>query len=147
MNNDDARDRLNLARQSQRRAARSGALATVVGTAVFLVAVTAVVDLDMLWLLGLVMLGFVALSLARPVRLRLNWSDRLGVALLATSIVAVIAAYVLAQALLRSLDWTAPNTLSALVAGVVLFAACTPALVRLATRSTPTDGQVQLNNA
>lgn len=134
MNHEETRRRLDLARQNQMRAARSGALRTALVMAVLLVAVAVVVDLDMLWLLSLVVLGFVGLSLARPMRLRLDWSDRSGVVLLIVSIVAVVVAYVLTQTFVRSLEWTAPNTLSALVAALVLFVACTPILIRLATR-------------
>lgn len=147
MNNDDAQKNLDLAREGQRRAARTGALAAAAVTAVMIIAYAAVVDLDMLWLLGVVTLAVVVLSVARPIRLRLDWSDRRGVVLFVASILAVIGVYVATQALVRALDWAAPNTISALIAAVVIFVVCAPALVRLATRREPLDGGVRRGDA
>ncbi|WP_431031095.1 hypothetical protein [Plantibacter sp. RU18] len=133
MNEEDARNRLSASRDASHRSARQGALGTAVITAALVIALGAVVDLEMLWLLGLVVLGFVALSVARPLKLRLDWSDRRGMLLFAASGLAVIAAYLLTQWLARSVGWVAPNTISAFASAVVIFAACLPALARLAT--------------
>lgn len=147
MNSEDAQNRLTLARQGQRRSARWGAFGTAAITAVLVIALGVVIDLDMLWLLGLVALGFVGLSVARPLQLRLNWSDRIGVVLLVASGFAVVAAYLLTQFLTRSSEWDAPNTLSSLVAALVIFIACMPALVRLATPGVPVSRQARPGNA
>lgn len=141
MDHEDAQDRLNQARDASRRSARQGALTTAILTAVLIIALGVVVDLDMVWLLGLVAIGFVALSLARPVKLRLDWADRTGVLLLTASGVAVAVVYVVTQWIARSAGVSAPNTVSAIVAAVVVFAACLPALVRLATGSTSLGGR------
>lgn len=147
MNHDDAQDRLNAARDASRRAARQGALGTAVITSVLIIALGVVVDLDMLWLLGLVALGFVALSVSRPLKLRLDWSDRLGTLLLTMSGVVVAAVYVLVQWAARSADLVAPNTVSALAAAVVVFAVCLPALVRLASGGPSVGGRPRTGDA
>ncbi|TKK00036.1 hypothetical protein PlfCFBP13513_12060 [Plantibacter flavus] len=141
MDHEDAQGRLNQARDASHRSARQGALTTAILTAVLIIALGVVVDLDMVWLLGLVAIGFVALSLARPVKLRLDWSDRTGVLLLTASGVAVAVVYVVTQWIARSAGVSVPNTVSALVAAVVVFAVCLPALVRLANGSTPLRGR------
>ncbi|SKC35776.1 hypothetical protein [Plantibacter cousiniae (nom. nud.)] len=141
MDHEDAQDRLNQARDASRRSARQGAFTTAILTAVLIIALGVVVDLDMVWLLGLVAIGFVALSLARPVKLRLDWSDRTGVLLLTASGVAVAVVYVVTQWIARSAGVSVPNTVSAVVAAVVVFAVCLPALVRLAIGSTPLGGR------
>jgi len=141
MDHEDAQDRLNQARDASHRSARQGALTTAILTAVLIIALGVVVDLDMVWLLGLVAIGFVALSLARPVKLRLDWSDRTGVLLLTASGVAVAVVYVVTQWIARSAGVSVPNTVSAVVAAVVVFAVCLPALVRLANGSTPLGGR------
>jgi len=141
MDHEDAQDRLNQARDASRRSARQGALTTAILTAVLITALGVVVDLDMVWLLGLVAVGFVALSLARPVKLRLDWADRTGVLLLTASGVAVAVVYVVTQWIARSAGVSVPNTVSAVVAAGVVFAVCLPALVRLANGSTPLGGR------
>lgn len=141
MDHEDAQDRLNQARDASRRSASQGALTTAILTAVLIIALGVVVDLDMVWLLGLVAIGFVAVSLARPVKLRLDWSDRTGVLLLTASGVAVAVVYVATQWIARSAGVSVPNTVSAVVAAVVVFAVCLPALVRLANGSTPLGGR------
>ncbi len=146
MNNDDARNQLNLVRQTELRSARWGAFGTAFVAAVFVIATGVVIDLDMLWLLGLVVLGFVGLSVARPVRLRLDWSDRVGVSLLVVGVIAVIAAYLLTQSLVRSFELSAPNTLSAFAAALVIFGVCFPVLVRLAARGVSAGQQGRLGN-
>ena len=133
MNNHDALDSLNSARAAARRSARRGAFATAVIAASLIIAIGVVVDLEMLWLLALVVLGYVGLSVARPLKLRLNWSDRTGAVLFVASALAAVAVYLLVQALARSATWPTPNTVSALAAAGMIFLACLPALVRLAT--------------
>lgn len=82
MSNADARNQLNLVRRNEHHSARGGAFGTASIAAALVLATGVVIDLDMLWLLGLVVLGFVGLSVARPLRLRLDWSDRVGMSLL-----------------------------------------------------------------
>ncbi|MBF4567170.1 hypothetical protein ITJ57_00195 [Plantibacter sp. VKM Ac-2880] len=147
MDHEDAQDRLNQARDASRRSARQGALTTAILTAVLIIALGVVVDLDMVWLLGLVAIGFVAMSLARPVRLRLDWSDRTGVLLLTASGVAVAVVYVVTQWIARSAGVPVPNTVSAVVAAVVVFAACLPALARLANGSATRGGRLGSRDA
>lgn len=147
MNSEDAQDRLSIAREASRRSARRGAVATAAITAVLVIALGVVVDLEMPWLLGLVALGFVGLSVARPVKLRLNWSDRTGAVLLVASGLVAVAVYLLMQWLTRSAGWDAPNTFSALAASVVILVACLPALMRLATRVTPIGRTAELGDA
>lgn len=132
----DPHDRLILARQLERRSAWRGAFWAAALFALLVVALGVVVDLDVLWLAGLVVLGFVGLSLARPLRLRIDWTDHLGVGLVTAGGVVAVVAYVMMQFLARSIEWTAPNTLSGFAAALVIFAICLPALARLATRGT-----------
>ncbi len=146
MSSEDARNRLNLVRQTERRSARRGAFGTASVAATLVIATGVVIDIDMLWLLGLVVLGFVGLSVARPVRLRLDWSDRVGVSLLVAGGLTVVASYLLAQSPVRSFEWGAPNTLSACAATLVIFVACLPVLVRLATRGVAAGQQGRLSN-
>jgi hypothetical protein len=134
MSNDDARNRLNLVHRVEHRSARLGAIGTAACIAVLVIAAAVVVDLEMLWLLGLVVIGFVGLFAARPLRLRLDWSDRFGVGLLVAAGLLTVATYLVVQFIIRSMDSSIPNTLSALAAAVVIFGACLPALIRLATR-------------
>lgn len=135
MSNADARNQLNLVRRNEHHSARGGAFGTASIAAALVLATGVVIDLDMLWLLGLVVLGFVGLSVARPLRLRLDWSDRVGMSLLVVGGgLVVVAAYLLTQSLVRSFDSGAPNTLSACAATLAIFVVCLPVLVRLATR-------------
>lgn len=147
MNSEDAQDRLTLAREASRRSAHRGAVATAAITAVLVIALGVVVDLEMPWLLGLVVFGFVGLSVARPVKLRLDWSDRVGAVLLVASGLLAVAVYLLVQWLTRSAGWDAPNTFAALAAAAVILVACLPALMRLATRVTPIGRTAELGDA
>ena len=131
---EDAGGRLETVRRLERRSARRGALGAICAATALLVALGVVVDLERLWLAGLVGLGFVGLTMARPVRLRLDWSDSRGAALVIVSFLGVIAVYLVMQYVARSLGWSAPNTASALTAAVMMFAVSLPALSRLATR-------------
>ena len=146
MSNEDARNQLNLVRRTERLSARGGAFGTASIAAVLVLATGVVIDLDMLWLLGLVVLGFIGLSVARPIRLRLDWSDRVGVSLLIVGGLVVVAAYLLTQSLVRSFDSGAPNTLSACAATLAIFVVCLPVLVRLATRRLSPGQQRRLGN-
>lgn len=130
---DDAGGRLEIVRRLERRSAQRGAFGAICAAAALLVALGVVIDLEQLWLAGLVGLGFVGVTMARPVRLRLDWSDSRGAVLVIVSFLAVIAAYLVMQYIARSADWSAPYTASALAAAVMMFVACLPALSRLAT--------------
>lgn len=129
---DDAGGRLETVRRLESRSARRGAFGAVCAAAALLVALGVVIDLEQLWLAGLVGLGFVGLMTARPVRLRLDWSDARGAVLVIASFLAVIAAYLVMQYIARAVQWSAPNTASALAAAVLMFLVCLPALSRLA---------------
>lgn len=134
MNGNEAEQRLATARSIGLRSAQRGAFAAALAGAALVTALGAVVDLEMLWLMALVALGFIGLSVVRPVRLRLDGSDRIGIALLAAGVAAAVAANLLVQLLARSQDWPAPNTLAGLASAVLVLAACQPALRRLASR-------------
>lgn len=133
MNENEAEQRLATARSIGLRSAQRGARAAALAGAALVTALGAVVDLEMLWLMALVALGFIALAIIRPVRLRLHGSDRIGIALLTAAVAAAVAANLLVQLLARSQDWLAPNTLGALASAVLVLAACQPAMRRLAS--------------
>ncbi len=133
MDANDAEQRLATARSIGRRSARRGAFAAAVAGAALVTALGAVVDLEMLWLLALVALGFIGLAVIRPVRLRLDGSDRIGIVLLIAAVAAAVVANLLVQLLARSQDWLAPNTLAGLASAVLVLAAFQPALRRLAS--------------
>ena len=130
----DASEQLLLVRQLERRSARRGALVAAILLAVLIIAIGAVTDLEMLWLFAFVAIGYVAVSMARPLKLRLDWSDRLGVTFLVLAVLAVAATYIGVQFVARSLEFSAPNTGSGLVAALMVFVAVLPALVRLSSR-------------
>ncbi|GAA2177733.1 hypothetical protein GCM10009847_05000 [Leucobacter tardus] len=142
MDEPEAQNQLNLIRRAQHKSARHGALLATVAMASLVLAIAVVVDLEMIWLLGIVVLGFVGAAAARPLRLRLNWSDRFGICLLALTIVTTFGVYVLVQQVARSLEWPAPNTISAFSAAFLILTAGLPVLMRLALH-TPRTGEPQ----
>ncbi|MDN6533990.1 MAG: hypothetical protein L0K63_06925 [Yaniella sp.] len=92
----------------------------------------------MVWLSGLIVLGQASLWAARPLRSRLDWSDRVGTWLVVGGGILVTAAYIAVQFPLRSAGVTTPNTMGALAAVVVILLVCRAGLQRLksATDST-----------
>ncbi|MDP3951974.1 hypothetical protein [Microbacterium sp.] len=132
MNSDEASARLVEVRRLGRLSAKSGAWATSIAVSVAVLAIGVVVDLEMLWLLGLVALGLVGLWAARPLRSRLAWSDRGGAWLVVGGAVLALVADVAVQFPVRAAGWAAPNTMGALVAVVVILIFCRAGLQRLA---------------
>lgn len=92
----------------------------------------------MVWLSGLSVLGQASLWAARPLRSRLDWSDRVGTWLVVGGRILVIAAYIAVRFPLRSAGVTTPNTMGAFAAVVVILLVCRAGLQRLksATDST-----------
>ena len=92
----------------------------------------------MVWLFGLSVLGQASLWAARPLRSRLDWSDRVGTWLVVGGGILVIAAYIAVRFPLRSAGVTTPNTMGAFAAVVVILLVCRAGLQRLksATDST-----------
>jgi ABC-type enterochelin transport system permease subunit len=141
MNSDDAAARLARVDEVRGMSAKTGAWITSLAVAVAVVAIGVVVDLEMLWLLGLVVLGLVGLWAVRPLRSRLQWSDRVGTALVVGGAVLALVADIAVQFPVRAAGWAAPNTIGALAAAVVILLVCRAGLQRLATAApTPASG-------
>lgn len=138
MDSSEAADRLAQARRTNRLSARSGAWVTALAVSVALVAAGVVVDLDMVWLVGLVVLGLVGLWAVHPLRSRLDWSDRAGTWLLVVGALLALAAGIAVQFPARAAEWPVPNTIGALAAAVVILLVCRPGLQRLANTSAQT---------
>lgn len=84
----------------------------------------------MVWLSGLIVLGLASLWAARPLRSRLDWSDRAGMWLVVGGGNLAIAAYVAAQFPLPLAGVTTANTMGALAAVVVILLVCRAGLQR-----------------
>lgn len=133
MNSDDAAARLARVNEVRGMSAKTGAWTTSLAVAVAVVAIGVVVDLEMLWLLGLVVLGLVGLWVVRPLRSRLQWSDRAGTALVVGGAALALVVDIAVQFPVRAAGWAAPNTIGALAAAVVILLVCRAGLQRLAT--------------
>jgi hypothetical protein len=109
----------------------------VLAAAAGAVAIGATMDLDMVWLVGLVVLALAAM--VGPQRERLfseSTGGRRAAAALAVIVVAV-AADVLVQALVRNEDWAAPNTWGGVAAALVILAAGALSHARAGRRTRP----------
>lgn len=140
MDSDEAADRLAQAHRLNRLSAKRGAWITAIVTSIAVLAIGAVVDLNMVWLAGLIVLGLAGLWTARPLRSRLDWSNRVGACLVVGGGILAIATYIVVQFPLRSAEVTTPNTIGALAAGVVILVVCRAGLQRLAS-ATPSTGK------
>ncbi|WP_198671756.1 hypothetical protein [Desertihabitans aurantiacus] len=106
-------------------------------------AVGVVVDLELVWLSGLVALGVAGLWAARPLRPRLDWSDRIGSGLVVGGAVLAVIAYIGVQLAVRAAGWPAPHTCSALAAAVVVLLVCRAGLQRLASPAAGARGRTR----
>lgn len=120
-----------------RLSAKSGAWGTSLAVSAAVLAIGVVVDVGVLWLLGLVVLGLVGLWALRPLRSRLTWSDRFGAWLVVGGAVLALVVDVAVQFPVRAAGWPAPNTIGALAAVVVILTFCRAGLQRLASAAAP----------
>lgn len=146
MDHNEAAARLTETHRLARLSAKSGAWIMTITASVAVLAIGVVADLDMLWLSGLVVLGLAGMWAARPLRSRLDWSDRIGAWLVGGGAVLAIAAYIAVQFPARASDWAAPNTIGALAASIVILVLCRAGLQHMAIPPHPTshtarDGQ------
>lgn len=139
MDSNEAASRLAEVHRINRLSARKGAWATSLVVFVAALAIGAVLDLDMVYLSGLVVLATIALLSIRSIRPRLTWTDRVGVWMLGGGIVLAIAVYIAVQFPVRAAGWLAPNTIGALAAVVVILVLCRAGLQRLAGASAAGD--------
>lgn len=139
MDSNEAASRLAEVHRINRLSARKGAWATSLVVSVAALAIGAVLDLDMVYLSGLVVLATIALLSIRSIRPRLTWTDRVGVWMLGGGIVLAIAVYIAVQFPVRAAGWLAPNTIGALAAVVVILVLCRAGLQRLAGASAAGD--------
>lgn len=137
MDSDEAAARLAEVQRMNRLSARSGAWSTSLAVSAAVLAIGVVVDLDMVWLSALVVLGLMALWAVRPLRSRLTWSDRIGAWLIGGGAVLALGANIAVQFPVRAAGWTAPNTIGAFAAAVIILIFCRAGLQRLAGASVP----------
>lgn len=135
MDSNEAANRLAQVHRMNRLSARKGAWATSLVLSVAALVIGAALDLDMIYLLGLVVLAVVGLFSIRSIRPRLTWSDRRGAWLVGGGAVLALAAYVAVQFPARAAGWIAPNTIGALAAVIVILVCCRVGLQRLASAS------------
>jgi hypothetical protein len=131
MDADEAAGRLAEVQRVNRRSAAFGAWVTVAVVSVAVLAMGVVNDLEMVWLSGLIVLGVVGLWMVRPLRSRVDWSDRAGAWLVGGGGVLAVVAYVGVQIPVRAAGWEAPNTLGAVAAVVVILVLCRAGLERV----------------
>ncbi|RKN68910.1 hypothetical protein D7252_15890 [Microbacterium sp. CGR2] len=142
MDSHEAAARLEEVRRMSRLSALSGAWVTSLAISVAVIAIGVVVDVDMLWLLGLVVLGLVGMWAVRPLRSRLRWSDRVGAWLIIGGAVLALLANIAVQFPVRAAELPAPNTVGALASAVVILTICRAGLQRLvSTAPTATAGR------
>ncbi len=143
MDSEEAAARLARTDRSTRLSARSGAWLTAAVVSAAVLAVGVVVDLELVWLSGLVALGVAGLWAARPLRPRLDWSDRIGSGLVVGGAVLAVIAYIGVQLAVRAAGWPAPHTCSALAAAVVVLLVCRAGLQRLASPAAGARGRTR----
>ncbi|MGV0156342.1 hypothetical protein ACSW29_23685 [Rhodococcus sp. GB-02] len=141
MDSNEAANRLAEVRRMNRLSARKGARGTSLVLSVAALAIGAVLDLDMMYLSGLVVLAVVGLLSIGSIRPRLTWSDRGGAWLVGGGAVLALAAYIAVQFPVRAAGWIAPNTIGALAAVVVILIFCRAGLQRLASASTAAESR------
>lgn len=139
MDSDEAANRLAEVHRMNRLSAGKGAWVTSLVLSVAALAIGAVLDRDMVYLSGLVVLAAVGLLSIRSVRLRLIWSDRAGAWMVGGGAVLALAAFVAVQFPARAAGWSAPNTIGALAAAAVILVFCRAGLQRLARASTAVE--------
>ena len=135
MDSNEAARRLAEVQRVNRLSARRGAWVTSLVVSAAALAIGVVLDMDMVYLSGLIVLGVVGLLSIRSIRPRLTWSDRIGAWLVGGGAVLALAAYVAVQFPVRAAGWIAPNTIGALAAIVVILVFCRAGLQRLANAS------------
>ena len=141
VDSNEAANHLAEVRRMNRLSARKGARATSLVLSVAALAIGAVLDLDMMYLSGLVVLAVVGLLSIGSIRPRLTWSDRGGVWLVGGGAVLALAAYIAVQFHVRAAGWIAPNTIGALTAVLVILIFCRAGLQRLASASTAAESR------
>lgn len=139
MDSKEAADRLAEVRRVNILSTRKGAWVTSLVVSAAALVIGAALDLDMIYLLGLVVLGAIGLLSIRSIRPRLTWSDRVGAWLVGGGAVLALAVYVAVQFPLRAAGWIAPNTVGAVAAVVVVLIVCRAGLQRLARASTAVE--------
>jgi hypothetical protein len=139
MDSKEAADRLAEVRRVNILSARKGAWVTSLVVSAAALVIGAALDLDMIYLLGLVVLGAIGLLSIRSIRPRLTWSDRVGAWSVGGGAVLALAVYVAVQFPLRAAGWIAPNTVGAVAAVVVVLIVCRAGLQRLARASTAVE--------
>lgn len=135
MDSNEAARRLAEVHRVKRLSARRGAWVTSLVISAAALANGVALDMDMVYLSGLIVLGVVGLLSIRSIRPRLTWSDRIGAWLVGGGAVLALAAYVAVQFPVRAAGWIAPNTIGALAAIVVILVFCRAGLQRLANAS------------
>ncbi|WP_181156575.1 hypothetical protein [Microbacterium sp. MYb66] len=135
MDRSEAAARLAEVQRVNRLSAGRGAWVTSLVASVGAVAIGAAIDLDLVYLTGLIVLAVVALLSIRSIRPRLAWSDRAGAWLVGGGAALALAAYVAVQFPVRAAGWSAPNTIGALAAAVMILIFCRAGLQRLANAS------------
>lgn len=136
MDSNEAAHRLAEVHRVNRLSARKGAWITSLVLSGAALAIGIALDLNMIYLSGLIVLGTVGLLSIRSIRPRLIWSDRVGAWLVGGGAALGLALYIAVQFPVRAAGWVAPNTIGALAAVVVILIFCRAGLQRLANAST-----------
>lgn len=94
-------------------------------------------DLDMVWLLGLVVIALCTLATTHGVKLRATRSSRGWKAALAATFLLALLADITVQFIARSTDLPLPNTLAAAAAALTVILVCRPVQARMAASLRP----------
>lgn len=135
MDYNEAAQHLETARRTEQRSAQRGAWAATLVASATVLAIGVMADLEMWWIAGIVVIAFVALWAARPVRLRFDWSDRTGAWMVVGGVILAAAAYIVVQFPVRAAGLATPNLIGAAVAVVVILLLCRAGLARMARSS------------
>ncbi|WP_160071823.1 hypothetical protein [Pseudoclavibacter sp. 8L] len=141
MDSNEAADRLAEVHRVNRLSSKKGAWVTSLLVSGAALLIGAVLDLDMIYLSGLVVLAAVGLLSIRSIRPRLTWTDRRGAWLVWGGAALALAAYIAVQFPVRAAGWIAPNTIGALAAVIVILVFCRAGLQRLASASTVVESR------
>ncbi|MBF4460502.1 hypothetical protein [Pseudoclavibacter sp. VKM Ac-2867] len=141
MDSNEAAARLAEVHRVNRLSSKKGAWVTSLLVSVAALLIGAVLDLDMIYLSGLVVLAAVGLLSIRSIRPRLTWTDRRGAWLVWGGAALALAAYIAVQFPVRAAGWIAPNTIGALAAVIVILVFCRAGLQRLASASTVVESR------
>lgn len=135
MDHQEAAARLQEHRQLERTSARAASWSLAGSLAGLAIGIGIVIDADMIWLVGLFVVGWSASFGRSAVKARTADADRRRVGFFSGSLLLALVAYVLVQFPVRDADWPVPNTIGGLAAAAVILLVARPCYLRMVARS------------